>query len=316
MLDYFRQFYPSVRSAKVIIDSLTGRSKGYGFVRFGMEVERDAALIAMNGHYLSNRPIRVNLATAKKLSSSTNVSIVQSPHPSDYDPTNTTLFIGGLSPAVTEDQLRSIFGHFGDIIYVKIPQGKGCGFVQFVLRTAAEAALQAMSGQILGGSAIRISWGRSSSRAANQIVAAGLAGMLPTHFDPAAAAVQQYHLQQQLARLGGRDPFTFQMLAGQQIQTSSSYPQVDPSNHHSYSNGGAAAHQLLGLSNFGAVGASPSVTSGDDVFLGADSTSSKEMLENRRPHSPPDDTNNAVHEKKRVSPVLAAGTHLLASMYF
>ena len=29
-----RQFYPSVRSAKVITDAATGRSKGYGFVRF------------------------------------------------------------------------------------------------------------------------------------------------------------------------------------------------------------------------------------------------------------------------------------------
>jgi len=32
--EYFRQFYPSVRSAKVITDAGTGRSKGYGFVRF------------------------------------------------------------------------------------------------------------------------------------------------------------------------------------------------------------------------------------------------------------------------------------------
>ena len=32
--EYFRQFYPSVRSAKVITDAATGRSKGYGFVRF------------------------------------------------------------------------------------------------------------------------------------------------------------------------------------------------------------------------------------------------------------------------------------------
>ncbi len=39
----------------------------------------------------------------------------------DFDPTNTTLFIGGLSGGVTEDQLRAAFARFGDIIYVKIP---------------------------------------------------------------------------------------------------------------------------------------------------------------------------------------------------
>ena len=148
----------------------------------------------------------------------------------DFDPTNTTLFIGGLSGGVTEEQLRAAFARFGDIIYVKIPavssqpvgcvsgnrragrngsmflcceaclrlqnrtgqqhvkeescslachlasptvQGKGCGFVQFVLRTAAERAMGTMNGQVLGAGAMRISWGRSSSRVANQAAQQG-----------------------------------------------------------------------------------------------------------------------------------------------
>ncbi|RMZ52657.1 hypothetical protein APUTEX25_000776, partial [Auxenochlorella protothecoides] len=132
--EYFRQFYSSVRSAKVITDAGTGRSKGYGFVRFLSEEQRDAALEGMGGHFLSNRPIRVHLATAKKNANATTASSLQAPHPSDFDTSNTTLFIGGLSGGVTEDELRAVFGRFGDIIYVKIPAGKGCGFVQFVLR--------------------------------------------------------------------------------------------------------------------------------------------------------------------------------------
>jgi hypothetical protein len=161
-------------------------------VRFTKESERDRALGEMNGHFLSNRPIRVSLATARKNPPNTN-SVQQTPHPSDFDPTNTTLFIGGLSSTVTEDQLRVVFGRFGDIIYVKIPQGKGCGFVQFVLRTSAERAMTTMQGQLLGNSAIRISWGRSSSRAANQAVQlatlAGLPAGFPGQFaDPALLA--------------------------------------------------------------------------------------------------------------------------------
>ena len=81
--EYFRQFYPSVRSAKVITDAATGRSKGYGFVRFGSEGERDRALTEMAGHFLSNRPIRVSLATAKKHSgAATGATAAQAPHPS------------------------------------------------------------------------------------------------------------------------------------------------------------------------------------------------------------------------------------------
>lgn len=183
--EYFRQFYPSVRSAKVITDAATGRSKGYGFVRFSLEAERDKALTEMNGHFLSNRPIRVSLATAKKNANTTTASAVQAPHPSDFDPTNTTLFIGGLSGGVTEEQLRAAFARFGDIIYVKIPAGKGCGFVQFVLRTAAERAMATMNGQVLGAGAMRISWGRSSSRVANQAAQqGGMAGHFGMHGAP------------------------------------------------------------------------------------------------------------------------------------
>lgn len=164
--EQFRLYFPSVRSAKVITDPVTLRSKGYGFVRFGSEQERDRALGEMNGVYISSRPIRVSLATAKK---STTGAAAPAPatamHPSDYDPGNTTLFIGGLSASVTEEQLRSIFMRFGDIIYTKIPQGKGCGFVQYVDRRAAEIAMAEMNGQVIGNSSVRISWGRSSTKA-------------------------------------------------------------------------------------------------------------------------------------------------------
>ena len=51
---------------QVITDPMTGRSKGYGFVRFGNEQEKDRALGEMMGHFISNRPIRVSIATAKK----------------------------------------------------------------------------------------------------------------------------------------------------------------------------------------------------------------------------------------------------------
>ena len=47
-----------------------------------LEVERAKALTEMNGHFLSNRPIRVSLATAKKNANTTTASAVQAPHPS------------------------------------------------------------------------------------------------------------------------------------------------------------------------------------------------------------------------------------------
>ncbi|KAI0686497.1 hypothetical protein BC835DRAFT_453728 [Cytidiella melzeri] len=82
------------------------------------------------------------------------------------DPYNTTVFVGGLSPLISEETLRTFFAPFGDIHYVKVPVGKHCGFVQFVRKPDAERAIQKMQGFPIGGSRIRLSWGRSQYKAA------------------------------------------------------------------------------------------------------------------------------------------------------
>jgi hypothetical protein len=177
----------TVCCTQVIVDPATGRSKGYGFVRFANEAERDKSL-EMQGYQLSNRPIRVSLATARRSPSAG----MPGTHPAELDPTNTTLFIGGLSAGVSEDELRAIFIRYGDVVYTKIPQGKGCGFVQFVNRPDAEAAMAEMNGQMVGSSAIRISWGRSTSRTAilqaQQRPAPGALGAYAGAFTPAGYA--------------------------------------------------------------------------------------------------------------------------------
>ncbi len=61
---------------QVITDPLTGRSKGYGFVRFGNEAERDRSLTEMSGHVINSRPIRVSIATAKKSQTAALVSLL------------------------------------------------------------------------------------------------------------------------------------------------------------------------------------------------------------------------------------------------
>jgi RNA recognition motif-containing protein len=62
----FRTHYSSVRGAKVVTDPNTGRSKGYGFVKFADESERNRAMSEMNGVYCSTRPMRISAATPKK----------------------------------------------------------------------------------------------------------------------------------------------------------------------------------------------------------------------------------------------------------
>lgn len=64
----FSSKYPSVKGAKVVIDATTGRSKGYGFVRFGDDSEKSQAMTEMNGVYCSSRPMRIGAATPRKSS--------------------------------------------------------------------------------------------------------------------------------------------------------------------------------------------------------------------------------------------------------
>ncbi|KAI7726124.1 hypothetical protein M8C21_020203 [Ambrosia artemisiifolia] len=161
----FRAHYPSVKSAKVVTDRMTGRTKGYGFVKFGDETEQLRAMTEMNGRLCSTRPMRIGPAANK-----TSVSPQQYPKASyqntqgtqnEEDPNNTTVFVGGLDPNVTDEHLKQVFSQYGQLVHVKIPVGKRCGFVQFADRSCAEEALRMLQGTQFGGQTVRLSWGRS-----------------------------------------------------------------------------------------------------------------------------------------------------------
>ncbi|XWS16709.1 hypothetical protein CRYUN_Cryun33cG0000500 [Craigia yunnanensis] len=150
--EIFRAHYPSVRD----------------------ETERNRAMTEMNGVYCSTRAMRISAATPKK-----NTGFLQQytvakavyPAPAYITPvnvlppyndnTNTTMFVGNLDPNVTEEELKQFFLPLGEIVYVKIPAAKGCGFVQFATRISAEEAIQRMQEEIFGQQVVHISWGRS-----------------------------------------------------------------------------------------------------------------------------------------------------------
>ncbi|KAL8205192.1 hypothetical protein R6Q57_008743 [Mikania cordata] len=180
LLETFASRYPSVKGAKVVVDSNTMCSKGYGFVRFSDENERSRAMNEMNGQYCSSRPMRIGVATPKKPSSqqqygqqqygqqqfSSQAVILAGGNgsfnsQSDEDSSNTTIFVGGLDSEVNDEDLRQTFIQCGEILSIKIPVGKGCGFVRFANRSSAEDAIQNMHGTVIGKQTVRISWGKT-----------------------------------------------------------------------------------------------------------------------------------------------------------
>ena len=58
--------YGTVRSAQVIKDRDSGRSKGFGFVEMGSDQEAQAAITALNGKEIDGRTLAVNEARPKE----------------------------------------------------------------------------------------------------------------------------------------------------------------------------------------------------------------------------------------------------------
>lgn len=63
--DLFAQF-GTVVSANIIMDRMTDRSKGFGFVEMEDDTAATAAISALNNTEFNNREIRVNEAMDKK----------------------------------------------------------------------------------------------------------------------------------------------------------------------------------------------------------------------------------------------------------
>ena len=59
--DLFKE-YGEVTSAKVVVDRMTGRSRGFGFVEMGAEDTAQKAVDALNGTEVKGRPINVSFA--------------------------------------------------------------------------------------------------------------------------------------------------------------------------------------------------------------------------------------------------------------
>lgn len=52
----------TVLASRIIIDKLTGKSRGFGFVEMANEIEAEAVIDRFNGHRLNGRAILVHLA--------------------------------------------------------------------------------------------------------------------------------------------------------------------------------------------------------------------------------------------------------------
>ncbi|XP_059613579.1 U2 snRNP-associated SURP motif-containing protein isoform X2 [Phlebotomus argentipes] len=86
------------------------------------------------------------------------------------DPNTTNLYLGNLSPKITEQQLMELFGKYGPLASIKIMwprseeeknRGRNCGFVAYMSRRDAERALKCLNGCDVMGYEMKLGWGKS-----------------------------------------------------------------------------------------------------------------------------------------------------------
>ncbi|CAM9195582.1 unnamed protein product [Choristocarpus tenellus] len=125
---------------KVVYDRSTGKSMGYGFVKYATDEEAAAATAATNGLQIAKKRIKVSVA-----------------RPSSKDIKNSKLYVTNLPDNFTQDDVIQAFEQFGKIIECRTLVDRKTGlsrctaFVQFDTRREAKHALKYMHGGNLSG---------------------------------------------------------------------------------------------------------------------------------------------------------------------
>jgi len=85
------------------------------------------------------------------------------------DPNTTNLYLGNLSPRLTEQQLLELFGKYGPLASIKImwprtedekARNRNCGFVAYMSRKDGERALSHLLGKNIDNFEMKMGWGK------------------------------------------------------------------------------------------------------------------------------------------------------------
>uniref|UniRef100_A0AAR2K3R7 RRM domain-containing protein n=1 Tax=Pygocentrus nattereri TaxID=42514 RepID=A0AAR2K3R7_PYGNA len=138
LTDYLSKF-GEVLDCTIKTDPMTGRSRGFGFVLF-KDAESVDRVLELKEHKLDGKLIDPKRAKAMK----------------GKEPPK-KVFVGGLHPETTEDQVREYFGAFGDIENIELPvdsktnERRGFCFVTYVEEEPVQKLLENRYHQIGSG---------------------------------------------------------------------------------------------------------------------------------------------------------------------
>jgi len=132
VMHYFSP-YGDIENCKVVIDLHTGKSKGYGFVKYKTKESATKAIEALNGYEIKNKKLKV--AIARK-------------HCKEIR--NSNLYVTHLPKTLDDEGLDAIFKEYGKLIECRVLKDKqnrcrGVGFVRFDKHENAVKAMKALN---------------------------------------------------------------------------------------------------------------------------------------------------------------------------
>lgn len=145
--------FSTAKSAKLLNDK-NHAGFLYAFVDFPSGEDAQNALTALNGSEIAGSAVKINRAF--QLSAISTITNTDTPL---Y-----TIFVGDLSAEIDDEALGRAFDRFSSrkmahVMWdMQTSRSRGYGFVSFLDPAQAEAALVTMSGQTVGGRAIRCNW--------------------------------------------------------------------------------------------------------------------------------------------------------------
>lgn len=154
MLRQLFEPFGKILHATVLMDLITGTSRGYGFVHFTNNVDSRRAAEEMNTKVVDGRALVVRLRSEGPPA--------QRPKYGAQEPDDAKLYVAHLPLTINEMALRSLFQRHGQVGEVKLitdratGQVKGYGFVNMASPQAAQAAIQALNGYQLDGKTLTV----------------------------------------------------------------------------------------------------------------------------------------------------------------
>lgn len=139
----------AIKSARVVTDRDSGRSRGFGYVEFETAEAAQKAL-ELAGKEIDGRAIKVDISVPRAPRDGAGQ---ERPKRNFNDqlsgPATTTLFVGNLPFSASEDAVWTAFADFGDVSSVRLPtdpesgRPKGFGYVEFSSLEGSQAAVTA-----------------------------------------------------------------------------------------------------------------------------------------------------------------------------